>query len=298
MHNPLHKLPLDPLRGFVAAARELSFTRAAQSLHLTQSAISRQVQALEEALGVLLFVRGVRRLELTDAGVRLARAAEAWLQDYAALADSLRSPAPRPVTITASIGMSSLWLVPRLAHFQSLHPDIEVRIAANNRLVDLAREDVDLAIRYCANRDAPPGARHLFGEAVMPVASPAYAVRNIDRASLPEITLLEFDDAGFTWLSWRDWLVSMSLDDVRPRAVLRFSHYDQLIQAAVAGQGIAIGREQLLRGLLQSGQLRVVGDARRNMHDRGYWLATASPHPREAVTRVADWLLQQAASHL
>ncbi|MCK9988077.1 MAG: LysR family transcriptional regulator, glycine cleavage system transcriptional activator, partial [Azoarcus sp.] len=119
---PARLPPLDPLRGFVAAARHLSFTRAAEELFLTQSAISRQVQALEDALGVALFVRGVRSLALTAEGARLARAAEAWLAEYAALADTLRPRCPRPVTVTASIGISALWLVPRLARFQARHP--------------------------------------------------------------------------------------------------------------------------------------------------------------------------------
>lgn len=296
MHDPLRHLPLDPLRGFVAAARHLSFTRAADALFLSQSAISRQVQTLEAALGVQLFVRGVRSLALTEEGARLVRAAESWLAEYAALAEGFRTPAPRPVTITASIGIAGLWLVPRLARFQARHPGIEVRIAASNRILDLAREGVDLAIRYCADRDAPPGAQRLFGESVMPVASPELAAQRLDRTTLPDITLLDLDDARSPWLSWRDWLASMGLDDVRPRAVLRFSHYDQLIQAAVAGQGIAIGREQLLRRLLDEGRLQVVGCARRQMSDRGYWLVSASPDPREDVARVAQWLREEAAA--
>ena len=297
MHTPLARLPpLDPLRGFVAAARHLSFTRAAEELFLTQSAISRQVQTLETALGVALFVRGIRRLALTAEGARLAAAAEGWLDDYAALADTLRQRGPRPVTVTASIGISALWLVPRLSHFQARHPDIDVRVAASNRMLDLAREDVDLAVRYCADRDAPAGAERLFGESVVPVASPALAARPLDRDTLPETVLLDFDDPRYPWLRWNDWLAAMGLDGIRPRAVLVFNHYDQLIQAAVAGQGIAIGRAQLLDQLIADGRLQLVGSGRREISGRGFWLVIAPGTPRPEVARFADWLRSEAAA--
>lgn len=296
MHSPLVRLPpLDPLRGFVAAARHLSFTHAAAELFLTQSAISRQVQTLEEALGVRLFVRGVRSLALTAEGARLAAAAEGWLAEYARLADTLRAPGPRPVTVTSSIGITALWLVPRLSRFQALHPDIDVRLAAGNRLVDLAREGVDLALRYCADCDAPPGAERLFGETVVPVASPAVAARGLDRDTLPETVLLEFDDPSYAWLRWHDWLAAMGLGEVRPRAMLGFNHYDQLIHAAAAGQGIALGRLELIGNLLAEGRLRKVGSDRREVAGRGYWLVPAPGTLRPEVARFAEWLRAEAA---
>lgn len=297
MHTPLRRLlPLDPLRGFVAAARHLSFTRAAEELFLTQSAISRQVQALEDALGVRLFVRGVRTLALTAEGARLARAAQGWLDDYAALADALRARGPRPVTVTATIGISALWLVPRLSRFQARYPDIDVRVAASNRVFDLGREGVDLAVRYCADRDAPAGAEHLFGESVVPVASPVLAARPLDATTLPDTVLLDFDDPRYPWLRWSDWLAAMGLEHIRPRAVLVFNHYDQLIQAAVAGQGIAIGRAQLLDQLLADSRLQCVGGSPREIARRGFWLVTAPGAPRPEVARFAEWLRAEGAA--
>ncbi|NMG15879.1 LysR substrate-binding domain-containing protein [Aromatoleum bremense] len=297
MHNPLRRLlPLDPLRGFVAAARHLSFTRAAEELFLTQSAISRQVQALEDALGVRLFVRGVRTLALTAEGARLARAAQGWLDDYAALADALRARGPRPVTVTATIGISALWLVPRLSRFQARYPDIDVRVAASNRVFELGREGVDLAVRYCADRDAPAGAEHLFGESVVPVASPVLAARPLDATTLPDTVLLDFDDPRYPWLRWSDWLAAMGLEHIRPRAVLVFNHYDQLIQAAVAGQGIAIGRAQLLDQLLADSRLQCVGGSPREIARRGFWLVTAPGAPRPEVARFAEWLRAEGAA--
>lgn len=297
MHSPLaHLPPLEPLRGFVSAARHLSFTRAAEELFLTQSAISRQVQALEAALGVPLFVRGIRSLALTPAGARVAVAAEGWLREYATLAAELRGPLARPVTITATIGIAALWLVPRLSRFQDLHPDIDVRLAAGNRILDLAREGIDLAVRYCAERDAPAGAEPLFGESTVPVASPALAARRLTRETLPDTVLLDFDDIRYPWLRWGHWLTTLGLDGVRPRAVLVFNQYDQLIQAAVAGQGIAIGRAQLVDRLIADGQLKIVGDGRTEVTGRAFWLVRAPGSERPEVARFADWLLSEAAA--
>lgn len=297
MHNALaHLPPLEPLRGFVCAARHLSFTRAAEELFLTQSAISRQVQALEAAFGVPLFVRGTRSLALTPAGARLAMAADGWLAEYATLAAELRGPSARPVTVTATIGIAALWLVPRLSRFQDLYPEIDVRLAAGNRILDLAREGIDLAVRYCAERDAPAGAEPLFGESTMPVASPALAARPLDRETLSDTVLLDFDDIRYPWLRWGHWLTTLGLDGVRPRAVLVFNQYDQLIQAAVAGQGIAIGRAQLVDRLIASGQLKVVGDGRTEVTGRAFWLVRAPGSQRQEVARFADWLRAEAAA--
>jgi len=296
MDDPLLRLPpLDPLRGFVAAARSLSFTRAATQLCLTQSAVSRQIQTLEEALGVSLFVRGTRSLSLTPEGERLYRLASGWLRDYGELAASLRAEqVSPPVTVTASLGITALWLLPHLRDFQTRHPDIDVRLASCNRVVDLRREGIDLALRHCADADAPAGSVRLFGETVFPVASPALGLTELTRDKLPTVALMNYDDPNFPWLGWADWLAACGLEGVRPRAVLHFNHYDQLIQAAVAGQGVAIGRAELLSDLIAEGRLQPVGGARRTVADRGYWLIGASDAPREAVACFRDWVCEAA----
>jgi LysR family glycine cleavage system transcriptional activator len=284
--------PLDPLRGFVAAARHLSFTRAAAELFLTQSAISRQIQTLEQALGVALFERGTRSLALTEAGARLFRQAEGWLADYAELADRLRQAGRRqPVTVTSAIGICALWLIPRLRDFQAAHPDIDVRVAADNRVLDLAREHIDLAIRYGPDPEMPAGAVRLFGEAVAPVASPQLGLERLDAATLPGVTLLEFDQRIYPWLRWDDWLAAAGLAHLRPRGVLSFSHYDQLIAAAVAGQGVAIGRLRLLDRLLEEGRLVEVAAEGGELQGRGYWLIAAPGPQRPEVARFAEWIV-------
>ncbi|THF60765.1 LysR family transcriptional regulator [Pseudothauera nasutitermitis] len=296
MHEDLRQLPpLDPLRGFAAAARHLSFTRAAAELCLTQSAVSRQVQTLEAALGVALFVRGIRSLRLTAEGARLAAAADGWLAEYARLADALRRPGARPVTVTASFGMSALWLVPRLRDFQHLHPDTEVHIAAGNRMVDLAREDIDLALRYCPDRDTPPEAVKLFGDTVLAVGHPSIAAGlELNAATLPGLTLLEYDEPSFPWLGWEHWLAALGLEGVRPRARIGFSHYDQLIHAAGAGQGLAIGRTVLIDPLIEDGRLMPVGERRMTVPGRGFWLVPAPRPMRPEVRRFADWVVETA----
>ena len=139
MHKALRKLPsLDFLKGFEAAGRLLSFTRAAEELFLTQSALSRQVQALEEALGVPLFERRHRALALTSAGQAFHRDVTAALTALAAAADAVHGAVRAPgVTLSTTVSFASLWVIPRLAAFRARHPDTEVYISADDRLVDL-----------------------------------------------------------------------------------------------------------------------------------------------------------------
>ncbi|HKY90508.1 MAG TPA: LysR family transcriptional regulator, partial [Nevskiaceae bacterium] len=166
--------PLDLLRGFEAAARHLSFTRAATELFLTQSAVSRQVQALEEHLGVPLFQRRHRALLLTDAGQILQRTATEVLAQLAETTREIRDlSSTRQITVTTLVSFASLWLVPRLPLFRERHPHIDVRIAADNTVIDLTRDRVDVAIRYVAPARAPANATRLFGEDVVPMCSPA-----------------------------------------------------------------------------------------------------------------------------
>ena len=160
--NLLNLPPLDALRGFVCAARRMSISLAAEDLCLTQSAVSRQIQAVEESLGTPLFRRKHRALELTPAGEQLFQLASPWMNRLAEFAEDARGDMHRPVTITTSIGAASLWLIPRLGRFQEAHPQIDIRVAANNRLLDLGQEGIDLGIRYCRKADAPPGAILMF----------------------------------------------------------------------------------------------------------------------------------------
>jgi LysR family transcriptional regulator, glycine cleavage system transcriptional activator len=297
MSNQLLSLPpLDALRGFVAVARRMSITLAAQDLCLTQSAVSRQIQSLEDHLGTPLLIRKHRAIGLTDAGERLFTLASPWLDRLADYTDSLRQGGPlRPVTITAPIGVMALWVMPRLAAFQAAHPNIDVRMAANNRILDLKQEGIDLAIRFCRAADAPPGAVKLFDDKVVPVASRKVAARAFKnpKALLNEV-LLELDERARPWMRWQDWLAATGLPNAKPKAYLHFNQYDQLIHAAVEGHGVGLGRIPLVLPMLQDGRLVALGDSELGVSDYAYWLVDGAASPRSEVQVFREWIVGQA----
>jgi LysR family transcriptional regulator, glycine cleavage system transcriptional activator len=301
--NPTRDLPisLDLLRGFEAAARLLSFTTAASELFLTQSAVSRQVQQLEEQLGVKLFERRTRALVLTDAGERYYREVSKALNQLREATATLRAQTTPVVRVTTTVTLAALWLVPRLTAFQARHGDISVHVVADNAVRDLERLSLDVAIRYCPEAMAGANAVRLFGEHVTPVASPALLkklrVRTPD--DVLHAPLLELDDPAGTglWLSWKVWCEAMKLP--MPHAGLAFSHYDQIIQAAVAGQGVALGRIPLVDEYLEDGRLALA------LHDprfstevqRAYWLIVSpAAARRDEVKAFSAWLREETAS--
>jgi LysR family glycine cleavage system transcriptional activator len=304
MHKTLRKLPsLDFLKGFEAAGRLLSFTRAADELFVTQSALSRQVQALEAALEAPLFVRRHRALELTPAGAEFHREVTLHLRALAAAADGVRAHLREPgLTLSTTVSFASLWVIPRLSNFRQRHPAVEVYVAADDRLVDLGRGDVDVAVRYLAEAAAPRGAVRLFGERMLPVASPELARRKGARlarpADLARHVLLHLDDPeGRTpWLDWRAWLAANGEPGLKPAGALRFKLYDQVIQAAVGGQGVALGRIPLIAEHLRDGRL-VAPFAKRYDTARGYF-AVVAPHAagRPDVADFVAWLAAEAAA--
>jgi DNA-binding transcriptional LysR family regulator len=259
MHMARELPGLDLLKGFEAAARHLSFTKAGGELFLTQSAISRQVQALEEQLGVKLFQRRTRSLLLTDEGQRYYKAVRAALDDLRAATAAVRKDAGAAVlTVSTTVTFASLWLVPKLAGFQSAQPGVQVRLVAENRLQDLDRERIDIAVRYCPPAIAGRGAAKLFGERVLPVVSPKVAARlKLARPEdLARAVLLEYDGVPHTvWLTWPVWFETMKVPMPRPAGTLQFTQYHQIIQAAVAGQGVALGRVPLVDQLLRTKEL-------------------------------------------
>ncbi len=179
MHKGMHRKrfnlpPLDLIQGFEAAARTLSFTKAAEELFITQSAVSRQIRALEDHLGVALFERRPRTLVLTDHGRILQGAATEFLERLQDTTNRLRSDGGTPhLTVTTTGGFASLWLIPRLRSFTALHPDVDVRISASYKTVNLERSLVDVAVRYCQAEEAQEDAIRLFGEELFPICSPA-----------------------------------------------------------------------------------------------------------------------------
>jgi LysR family transcriptional regulator, glycine cleavage system transcriptional activator len=287
-------------QGFEAAARNLSFTKAAEELFLTQSAVSRQIKALEDHLGVALFARRPRSLVLTEAGQTLYRVTTDVLDRLQSAVDQLGSVGrTRQLSITTTTGFASLWLIPRLPRFTNLHPDTDVRISATTDMLNLERSLVDLAIRYCPPETVPEGTIRLFGEEILPVCSPAL-LRDRSRPlkrpqQLKEHTLLHFDYPGAvkSFMDWRTWLSALGLSDLNPMRALQFSQYEQMIQAAINGQGVALGRQPLVNDLIQSGAL-VAPFKRTIVGSRAYFLiesAAASRKPQ--VHAFVEWLLDE-----
>jgi len=299
MPNRLIDLPpLDLLRTFVAVGRRMSITLAAQDLCIVQSAVSRQIQALETALACRLFVRSYRSIEFTPEGRHLFRSADPMLEQLGAVTASLRPAAERPcITITATIGVTALWLLPRLGVFQRSAPDIDVRVAATNRVTDLERDGMDLALRFCSDVLAPPGAIRLFSEVLVPVAHPSLGVTAIDDAAqLRRHVLIDYDDSSRPWLQWKDWLRAAGHKaGATGNGRLLFNQYDQVVQAALAGQGVAIGRLALVGKLIADGQLAVATRQPPVTTDHAYWLLERRGAGSRALSAVRDWILAEAA---
>ena len=287
-------------QGFEAAARTLSFTKAAEELFITQSAVSRQIKALEDNLGLKLFERRPRSLTLTEDGQALYRIATDVLDRLQFATDQLRAETrARQLSITTTTGFASLWLIPRLSRFTALHPDIDVRISATTDTLNLERSVIDLAIRYCKPETAPEGAVRLFGDEMIPVCSRALLrdkTRPLKRPQdLAHHTLLHFDYAGAEtmYMDWGTWLTALGIAELKSAGALHFRQYEQMIQAAISGQGVALGRQALVSDLIESRAL-VAPFKQTLVGSRAYFiiesrLSVGKPQVRE----FAQWLLAE-----
>mgnify|MGYP000876575602 FL=1 len=258
--NTTPRVSLHLVRGFWVAARQLSFTKAAAELFVTQSAVSREIKKLEEQLGQPLFRRVNRTLQLTQAGEELYRAVSEALVLIDAATDRLAG-VERSLTVTTTIPLASLWLVPRLPRFTQQHPELDVRIVASNDVLDLVQAQVDIAIRYASLGGATPLGKPLVGYSTFPVCTPAL-MRDPARplrtfADLAQHVLLEFETTvhGRPWYDWEQWFSAVKTAKFKPAGRQRFSHYDQVVEAALAGSGVAIGKRPHLNGKLQAGTL-------------------------------------------
>ncbi|MGI9505503.1 MAG: LysR family transcriptional regulator, partial [Geminicoccaceae bacterium] len=207
--------PLTALPAFEAAARLLSFTRAAEELAVTQAAISRQIRVLEEYLGVRLFDRHHRRIRLTEEGQRFQHVVAVALDLVAGSAEELRGRAiSTDLTIAADISMAHLWLLPRFPRFREAFPDIAVNILASEREADCLKDGVDLALLY-GNGDWPGFDAHLLvQEEIFPICSPAYLQTRPPIKSLDDLAgevLLDLRGERWDWVDWRQWLTEKDL---------------------------------------------------------------------------------------
>ncbi len=294
----MRRLPsLDTLRAFEAAARHSSFTKAAKELHVTQSALSQRVAALEAELGFPLFVRYVRRLELTPRGRHLAAAMGRVLADLAAAFGRIEDDfGEHALSLSALPSFAARWLLPRLPQFSSEHPEIKVLVSADPQPVDLTSGEFDLAIRFGTGRYPGMKTEFVMEDRVVPVCRPDLLPGGAPLAAPAEIlsftllqdTATERDASG---TDWRSWFAFAGLTQ-EPTDGPRFNQADLMLQAA--GQGVALARRSLAGDDLAAGRLAILID--RPLRTRYDYYLVASPERagRPAVAAFRDWLLRAA----
>jgi len=290
------------LRAFEAVARHLNFRAASEEMALTQSAVSRQIQALEEEVGVSLFLRHTRAVELTSAGTQLLQAVATALPRVDAAVRQIRQSAGRKsVSLTTFASFASMWLIPRLEQFQRDHPEIDIRIDASDTSVDLELSDVDLALRYGPVASMPPRAVRLFGEQLTAVASPWLLKSGTPiktPADVAQFSLIEAGDAHRThleWLTWRRWFDDHQLSRLQPKRWLYFNYAYQMVQAALAGQGVVLARLPMVAESLANGDLIEPLPRLRMDSPMAYWLIIGPRSgQRPEIKAFCDWLAAQS----
>jgi LysR family glycine cleavage system transcriptional activator len=291
--------PLSGLVVFEAAGRHLSFTRAAAEMSITQAAVSRQIRGLEEHLGARLFVRGGRALHLTAEGRRLHHAVTMGLEHIANVVLEIRSTeGDARVTVATTLAFASFWLMPRIPRFRAAHPDVDLRVVASDRPVDAGGEDVDVVIRY--GRATLPGFRpsYLLDEEIFPVCSPRYLEGRPfleEPADLLHEVLLHLDEDDPHWINWHTWLQLKGVHAPTLRRGLRVNNYPMLIQAALDGQGIALGWRHLVDGPIERGTLVRPIDASLHTEEAFYLLTPADRQLGAETAAFRDWILAEVS---
>lgn len=287
--------PLKPLPAFEAAARLLSFTDAAAELHVTQAAVSHQIKHLEDALGIRLFRRLNRALLLTEEGQTFASdIRQALVQIAEASAKLKRQDATGSLNVSCLPSFASAWLVPRLSRFRALHPDIDIRLAANYEITDFGVEDIDLAIRWGTGGYDDLHVVRLMTEEVFPVCSPR--LLNDETRPLREPSDLKYhtllhDDIR---TDWRVWLTAVGEPTVNPDKGPRFNFSNLVLQAAIAGEGVALGRSAIAHDALEQGLLVKPFDFA-IPSDFAYWIVCPKDRADSAkIKAFSDWLLDEA----
>ncbi|MCZ6556912.1 MAG: transcriptional regulator GcvA [SAR324 cluster bacterium] len=289
---------LNALRAFEATARHLSFKEAARELYVTPGAVSQQVKALEEALGLILVRRLTRAIELTEAGHTLLATLRDSFQRISETVESLvERDTTGPLTISVLPSLAAKWLVPRLGRFQARHPDIDVRISASNQFTDFAREDVDLGIRHGLGEY--PGLRSdllLPGE-LLAVCSPALLKGPLPLKSPRDLrhhTLLHADPR----VEWSMWLKTHGVEGVNAGRGPRFSDDGLMLRAAIEGQGVAISSRALVADDLAAG--RLVRPFALNLSERfAYFLVCPEATvDRPKIVAFREWILAEARAEL
>ena len=250
--------PLNALRAFEAIARHLSFAKAADELHVTPAALSHQIRAFEEQLGLPLFHRRTRAIELTDAGRLIYPGLHAGFESVrGAMAQLDRSRDGNVLVISATPGLVAKWLMPRLWRFLHAHPDIDARVSASLKIADFAAEGVDVAIRLSKENHPELYAERLFNDSVLPVCSPRLVEQGLrSPADLPRFPLIHYDIPMSMRAPplWADWFAVAGLQGDATRG-LKVNVADHALDAAVAGAGVSLSFKLIASDDVHSGRL-------------------------------------------
>lgn len=291
--------PLNALHTFEAAARHLSFQHAAEELDVTSTAVSHQIKVLEDYLEVSLFRRRPRPLALTEAGQFLYPVVRESLDKIAeAIAQLKQVPASKTLTVSVTTVFAAKWLVPRLAGFQRAHPEIDLRLQTSNDVVDLQRQTVDLAIRYGKGNYPGLAARKLMSDVFMPVCSPRLLAGEHPIKALEDLEhhpLLHFEwiHFGTDAPNWKNWFTVAGLNTIDPNRGLKFNEESLAIQAAIAGQGVALCSSIHVADDVALGFLVQPLDV--SLDGFNYTALYLENHPKEAlILKFVDWLVEVA----
>lgn len=294
----VHQLKnLEDLTTFCEVAKQRSFSRAAKNLHVTPSAVSHRIADLEEELGVRLFSRTTRSVRLTPEGSALFDKVEAGLESIRIGIAELHQPTATPsVTVSCSPSFAIRWLLPKMGEFRSRHEDIEVHVAADDRIADPRREDIDVCIRYGAGKYPGLRVKRLGIERVFPVCSPDFEKRHrlSKSTQLCRLPLIHHDvlrdHPGR--VDWCRWLAQAGLPTTAAERGVHFSHAHLALTAALAGEGVALGRSSLVADDLAQGRL-VAPFCPRVRSGLAYFLVQPLEEPRPEVKEFTSWLAQQ-----
>jgi LysR family glycine cleavage system transcriptional activator len=287
--------PTAALRAFSLVARTLSLKAAAATLHLSSSAVSRQIQSLEAHLGTPVFRRLNPGLELTEAGRRYLTAVDRALADLSAAQAELAAPSKGPLRISALESFSARWLIPHLPEFESVHPDVPLEIEATLRYADFERDPVDVAIRFGTGPWEGLHGEPLVDTAYFPVCSPQLLDRNPplrSAADLARHTLIHVSQVAD---AWRHWLQAANLPDLQPAREVTYDHVGIALSAAESGQGVALSTHFLCGAELASGRLVVPIDLRVASPQTYHLVCREQGLLDPRVTAFRDWLVESLA---
>jgi LysR family glycine cleavage system transcriptional activator len=289
----MSRLPLGPLQGFVLAARAQKLSRAAEQLNVTVSALSHQIRNLETRLGRQLFDRGSRGVTLTPEGQRLLDSVGHHFDGIEHALIRYRGRHQDALTLSILPSVASSWLVPRLPRLVARHPELELSLQSTSAVVDFEREPVDVAMRFGGGTWPGTIAERLFGEFIVPIASPALVER---MGGMPHEGFADWPMLGDPSGRWEDWFRQFGMQPPR-RYVAKFDNTETLHRAALEGMGVALGRLVMARPLIEAGLLTVLCKERMRVAEAYYLVYPARAPAHAGLTAFREWMLEESACY-